>query len=187
MDYALYLKDLLRPVGVYDLESGIGAWEIESLGAAFDNADDETQTLETESVILSASGYGLENYEKILPYIPAYEDLETRRTAIIALLQINDGAFTVSALNRTLAGCGINAKVEETDEKYIVCVSFPDNNGVPYGFDEIKNRIEQILPCHIEAVYTFTYPTWSEIEALGTWGDIENRNMTWSDIEHYKP
>ncbi len=187
MNYTEYIKELLSPLGVYDLNEGAGAGEIEALGETLDVIDDFLSELEREMVCTTAESYGLDRYESMLPYEPVYEDASGRRAALAALLQIDDTSFTKEALNKSLAGCGISAKVYETDEKYLVKVTFPDNRGIPDNIEALKKRIEEILPCHLDVLYVYTYPTWEEILLMGTWGDIESRGTTWDEFERFKP
>ena len=187
MNYTEYLKDLLKPLGVYDLEDGAGAAEIESLGSAFDGADDMTIELEGESNPATAEGYGLEAYEKLLAYGTVRNGVTNRRAAIMGLLRIDDMSFTAESLNGALAGCGINAQVRETAEKYVVEVTFPDERGVPENFESIKERLLKILPCHLDVELVYIYPSWSDIELLGTWRQIENAGYTWAELERFKP
>lgn len=187
MGYADFLKDMLRPLKVYRLEDGFGASELEALGGQLDFVCYETDTLKKECVIPLAEGYGLSQHEEILPYIPAYSDIKSRRAAISALEQIDETCFTKNALNRTLSGCGITAQVEETSDKYKVRVHFPDVRGIPESINLIKQRVETILPCHLEVEYLYLFTTWDELERLvNTWNDLESRNPTFDDIETMK-
>ena len=187
MNYTEYIKDLLKPLGVYDLEEGAGAAEIRCLGNALDALDDVTGSLERESTVVTAEDFGLRMYEKLLSCAAPADVLSDRRAAVIGLLGIDDMSFTADELNNTLAGCGVNAKVRETETKYTVEVYFPDIRGIPENIELIKERILMILPCHLNVVYFYSYPTWRNVEMLGTWRNIEDAHMTWYDIEQYCP
>ena len=186
MNYIESLKDLLYPLGVYNMDEGAGAAEIEGLGTELDSADSEAILAEQETNIMTAMSYGLEKYEDILPYAPVRYSAEERRQTITALLRIDDASFTLEALNSTISGCGIKATVKETAEKYVVSVSFPEERGIPVNIDEIKKRIEEILPCHLDVTYQYFYATWDEVDQLGTWDEVEAKLMTFSDIEKFE-
>ena len=94
MNYTEYIKELVSPLGVYDLNEGAGAGEIEALGETLDVIDDFLSELEREMVCTTAESYGLDRYESMLPYEPVYEDASGRRAALAALLQIDDTSFT---------------------------------------------------------------------------------------------
>ena len=61
MNYIESLKDLLYPLGVYNMDEGAGAAEIEGLGTELDSADSETTLAEQETNIMTAMSYGLKN------------------------------------------------------------------------------------------------------------------------------
>ena len=72
----------------------------------------------------------------------------------------------------------------ETGTPGYVEVRFPDVPGIPDGFEEMRQIIEDILPCHLEIEYVFWYVTWERMEALfDTWGDIEAGDYTWETLE----
>jgi len=137
MGYADYLKDLLRPLGVYAMSGLYGSAELESIGGVMDASSTALAELEKESVIPTAESYGLEAYEQMLPSRPAYSNLATRRAAIQALLRIDESAFTVDMLRSTISGCGISATVEETDKWYTVEVRFPEVKGRPEEIEKL--------------------------------------------------
>ena len=63
-------------------------------------------------------------------------------------------------------------------------VRFPDVPGIPDGFEELRQIIEDILPCHLDIEYVFWYVTWARMEALfDTWGDIEAGEYSWEELE----
>ena len=153
MGYCEYLKAMLNPLGVYNVLKGYGAAELTALGKAFDICCEETEELEKEIAVQTASSYGVDGYAELFFTKPAYTSLDNLRNAIKSLMQVGEGSFTVDSLNSILSGCGISAVVSEGDEWYTVNVSFPDMEEIPENIDEIKERIEQILPCHLGIVY----------------------------------
>ena len=184
MGYGSYLKDLLRPLRLYELDSGDGAAELECEGEQLDAVFAALETAQRESVVATAEDTGLSAYEEILPFVPAYVTDRDRRRAIEALLRIDSRSFTPAAINDTVAGCGIRALVEETDTPLTVRVSFPYNRGVPEDFEQLQKRIGEILPCHLEITYEFVFVLWRELEqwlasgleaeACGTWSAVES-------------
>lgn len=188
MGYADYLKELLRPLGIYQLSGGAGGGELTAVGEAMDELAAALETAERESVLPTASAGGLASYESILPYTPEYGTLSDRRRAIMALLRIDGGSFTVSELCDTLAGCGLRAVVEETGKASTVRVYFPYNRGVPANFEGLKSRIEAILPCHLAVEYSIIYLTWAELEgAFASWNALQAACASWDALEKYDP
>ena len=140
--------------------------------------------VEREMLLTTAQDTGLEAVESLLVRRPVTDSLERRRAALAALLRIGGDSFTLAAINDNLAGCGLNAVASETGTPGYVEVRFPDVPGIPDGFEEMRQIIEDILPCHLEIEYVFWYVTWERMEALfDTWGDIEAGDYTWETLE----
>lgn len=187
MGYSDYLKALLRPLRLYVLDEGYGAAELEQEGAALDRCCGSLEGLEMESSLCTAETYGLEAYEELLPYRPASETQEERRAAIMALLRIDDGSFTLAALNDTIRGCGVDAVVREGEEAMTVEVLFPGVRGLPENLEELQKRTEQILPFHLKVVYCYQFVTWQQLEAwFPSWEALEAKELTWEALEMYE-
>ena len=187
MGYCDYLKALLRPLRLYVLDEGYGAAELEQEGAFMDRCGNDMERLETEAFLSTAETYGLEAYEELLPYRPASETAEERRAAIMALLRIDDGSFTLEALNDTIRGCGIDAVVRESGEAMTVDVFFPGVRGLPENLAELQKRIEQILPCHLKVVYAYQFITWQQLEMwFPSWSALDAAAITWEELEVYE-
>ena len=106
------------------------------------------------------------------------------RKALAALMRIGGDSFTLEAINATISGCGVHAHVEEKEIPGEVAVSFPDIPGIPKGFKEIREIIEDILPAHLGIEYVFWYITWEELERkISCWAEIEERQLTWEQLE----
>jgi len=186
MGYSDYLKNLLRPMRLYELDEGCGAAEIEVLGGAFDEVFEALERAEAEAIVPTAEDKGLSAFETILPYTPGYLSLAGRRGAIMALLRIDGCSFTPSALCDTLSGCGVSAVVQEAEAANTVRVSFPGTRGLPQGFEGLKVRVEKILPCHLDIEYFIVYITWAEIETwFSSWTEMESACADWNALEKY--
>ena len=152
MNHGQNLRDLLEPLGVYRWEGSFQWGELQSEGAALDGVADALASLQQEMNLTTAQGEGLGRERD-------QEDPETLRETLAALLRIGNGAFTLAAMNDALRGCGIPAVVEETETKQVVAVSFPGVVGVPEDFARRKERVEAILPCHLQVEYRFAETT----------------------------
>lgn len=74
--------------------------------------------------------------------------------------------------------------MEEKEIPGEVAVSFPDIPGIPKGFKEIREIIEDILPAHLGIEYVFWYITWEKLERkISCWAEIEERQLTWEQLE----
>ena len=185
MGYAAYLKELLRPLGIYDLSDGtVNGGELDAVGAELDGCAGALEETEREMLLTTAENFGLENIEVLLAHRPPAWDLEHLRAALAALLRIGDDSYTLAAINDNLAGCGLNAVVSETEEQGVVEVRFPEVPGIPDGFESMRVIIEDIIPCHLLIRYVYWYITWNMVEEkFVTWGALDQANLTWTELE----
>ena len=186
MSYAQYLRQLLAPLGVYNFGAPFQSGELEALGAAFDQVEEALEETRRETCLATAEEWGLEKTAALFRRRPPAPDVEAMREALAALLRISGDSFTLEAVNDAITGCGINAKVEETDQAGTVEVSFPQTPGIPPNFSEIRAIIEDIIPAHLRIQYRYWYLLWEELEEkFACWQDIEDLDLTWSELEAY--
>ena len=182
--YAGYLKQLMAPLGVYDLRAGaINEAELYALGSQLDRVAAGLDRLEREVLPATAEQEGLALWETLLAIRPSAASLLDRRSAVRALLQIDGDSLTPDGIGRAILGCGIPARAIEVDTGHLRVV-FPGISGPPEGFDDVQRRILEILPCHLEVEFYFRYVTWAEIVAAGiTWDWTEQNGHTWVSFE----
>ena len=185
MGYCDHLKELLRPLGIYDLSDGtINVGELEAVGAQLDEAEARLELIQRDMLLTTAEALGLERIESLLVHIPQPLDLAHRRAALAALLRISGDSFTLAAINDNLAGCGLTAVVSETGEPGVVEVRFPEVPGIPDGFDQMDRIITDIIPCHLLIRYVYWYITWEMVERkFVTWGALDQAGLTWEALE----
>jgi len=182
--YETYLRQLLAPLGVYDLsDTSINGAELYALGRLLDEVGARMDLAERESLTATAEDQGLRYREELFARRPAAVTAEERRAAIAALLQIDGDSLTPSAINRTLLGCGVRAKALELDTGHLR-VTFPDVGGEPEEFDQISRIVLDILPCHLDVEFYFRYMTWAECErAMFTWAALESAGLDWDEFQ----
>lgn len=183
--YELYLKELLRPLGIYDLaDTSVSGAELYALGAGLDALSGQLETAERESLIPTAEGTGLEMREALFARKPAAVGTKQRRAALCALLQIDGDSLTLADINRTIQGCGIRAEAKETGVAGHICVTFPDVAGEPEHYGQIQKIVSDIIPCHLETEFYLRYLTWLECEGRDyTWAAVEAAGNTWKTFE----
>ena len=142
MSYTDYLKELLRPLGVYDVDAPFNGGELTAAGEALDGAFGALEEVERESSLLTARSWGLEGLAALLLHRPAAETEEGLGQALAALLRIGDDSFTPAAINDTIVGCGVAAECTETGVGR-VRVRFPGVVGVPAQIDRLKQIIQE--------------------------------------------
>ena len=182
--YETYLRNLLAPLGIYDLtESSISGAEVCALGEGLDDVNDRLEEIEQEALTATAEDEGLDRREALFARRPAAYTAADRRAAIAALLQIDGDSLTPAAIDATLRGCGIKARAIEMGEGQLRVI-FPEVAGIPEGFDQIQKIILDILPCHLGVEFYFRYLTWQECEdAQYTWAQVEAAEHTWETFQ----
>ena len=171
MGYVAYLRNLLRPLGVYNLaENSFSGAELAALGAALDELDAYAQEKMREALVMTAEDGGLSAMESLFPYLHTASSVEDRREALSGFLQVSGDSFTEESLCRCLSACGTQCLVFETETPNTVCVRFPKVAGEPENLAEKQKIIESILPCHLQVEYAFNWCLWGTVAAL-TFGD----------------
>lgn len=156
MSHGQNLRDLLEPLGVYRWEGTFQWGELQSQGAALDGVEAELESIQREMNLTTAQAEGLDGVLALLGLEREEGALaEDLRQTAAALLRIGGDSFTLAAMNDTLRGCGLPARVEETGDPLKLKVIFPQAAGIPAGFAQIQARVEDILPCHVQVEYQF--------------------------------
>ena len=185
MKHAICLRELLRPLGVYNLEAVFNGGELDAQGEALDNIMAWLEEVWRESSLASAESWGLEKIASLLIRRPVAADPGKMAAALAALLRIGGDSFTLDAINDTITGCGIPAVVKELG-KGQVSVSFPGVAGEPKEFQKLKKIIEDILPAHLGIEYDFWFLTWQELEDnFPSWQSIEDLELSWTRLETF--
>ena len=169
MSHAAYLRELLRPLGVYDWNAPFNGGELDAQGEALDQCMERLEEIQRESSLVTAQDWGLENIARLLARRPVATEPRALGAALAALLRIS--------------GCGVPALVKELGVGQ-VAVFFPGIAGEPPGFQELKVIIEDILPAHLGIAYKFWFITWEELEEkFPTWQVIEAEKLSWTELE----
>ena len=183
MSAAQYLRDLLRPLGIYDLTAPFNGGELDAAGLELDGMEELLEEIQRETCLATAESWGPEKWASLFVQRPISEGGQELAAALAALLRISGDSFTLADINDTVSGCGIPAQVTEQGVGQ-VRVTFPGVAGEPAGFMQLKERIEAILPAHLDIEYWFWYLTWAELESKFTsWQAIEDRDLTWAGLE----
>ena len=185
MGYGNYLRELLRPLGVYQLDPpSLSGSELEALGRGLDDLSSRLDYVERECALATAESEGLDRREALFARTPVHYSTDLRRQAIAALLRIGGDCFTLTDINAAISGCGVNALALEKDQFGYIRIIFPNVAGIPEGFEQIREIILDIVPCHLDVEFYFRYLTWAECEAFGyTWAIIHEREYTWFEFE----
>ncbi|MPM49472.1 hypothetical protein SDC9_96202 [bioreactor metagenome] len=183
-EYEAHLKNLLAPLGIYNLRDGtLNESALFAAAVGLDGVSDKLEKAEREALTVTAESEGLQRREALITRRPAANTIPLRRSAIAALLQIDADSFSLDSINRTISGCGIKALAQEMGGGKIRIV-FPEVAGIPEEFRQIQKIVLDIIPCHLETEFYFRYMLWSECESHGwTWAEVESGEHTWYSFE----
>lgn len=153
MGYCEHLKKTLQPLQIYELDTGIGATELEVEGAAMDGIEAILSDTLRNMLPATADESGFEFWKKLFPFLPASGSLEDRREALVTLLNIGQCECSDQGLNFVLGACGLPANVSETSTKELLKVTILDDELSDSELQKVKDCVEAILPCHLEISY----------------------------------
>ena len=73
--------------------------------------------------------------------------------------------------------------IEEQFNKYIITVTFTSKIGIPPNIEQIKKKLREVLPAHLNYTMVFKYRTWGDLGNMNkTWGYFTNKGYTWEDM-----
>ena len=93
MSHAQYLRDLLRPLGVYDLTAPFNGGELDAQGEALDAVCARLEDIQKEASLATAEGWGLEKIASLLTRRPVASQPRKLAAALAALLRIGGDNF----------------------------------------------------------------------------------------------
>ena len=181
------LREILRPLGLYALTPGsLSGSELYAVGGELDALDSLLQEMELESIPLTASDWGIYEYERLFKFRNGAVRPDARRKALLAMLGGNSTQCSIDAINQTIAGCGADGTVSEIDAGSVQ-VRFSEHIDSPELLARMKDIIDGILPCHLAVEYYLEYPTWSDWESyFPTFSVFDGLGLSWDGLELYK-
>ena len=151
-----YLKNLLRPMRLYDVDEGYGADELWVEGSFLDGVLAALDDIDREMLIPTAEDTGLARYEELLPYRPSSATLADRRQAVMAqemaaaeLVEPTFGRFEIEGGRRpaeqaerhgTIGGMALSGEGERTVERRADRRGAVARRGLSQQFEEVPRR-----------------------------------------------
>ena len=176
MGYADYLKQMLKPLGVYNLTSGYGNAELEAVGDALDKVCAVLDNALSGSTYTDTDGEYLKMFEALFPIVNFGETEEERRENLLTLLSVNDNMSDKTSLEALLKACGLEAEIIETDNKFTVELHFAKIRGELS--DEEIQVCRAVMPSHIAMKFICDGLTWDRAEELfPTFDNLDNAGL----------
>lgn len=155
MSYGDYLKKTLKPLGIYELDSGIGALELEVEGAVLDGIQNSISDTVKNMLPATADENGINQWGRLIGIRPVGADIAAKRSSVMGLMRLGECECSDQGLNYVLDTCGIPAAVSESATKETVRVTIFENHLEDGEEEKIKALVEAILPCHLDVVYAY--------------------------------
>lgn len=90
--------------------------------------------------------------------------------------------MTIKKLIETNANA--DCDVVEIFDKYYITVTFTSKIGIPPNIEQIKKKLREVLPAHLNYEMIFKYRTWGDLKKLGkTWGYYKDNSTKWEDLK----
>lgn len=184
MKHETILKNLLKPLGVYDVNAMFNQAELCAVGKALDDLHAWLEEVEREINLVTAQAWGITEIEGLFSGKPYHASRGEMVRALSALLRIGGDSFTIGAINDALLCCGVRATVSETGAQGQVEIRFPGIAGIPDAIEQMRPMIEMIIPPHLEISYYFFYILWNQMEErFATWNQLERTEFDWKTLE----
>jgi hypothetical protein len=152
---------------------------------ALRQAIDET----LDQFFVRTASWSLDDWEAELGLTPAPTQPDSeRRDRIVSRIR-GFGTCTISVV-KSVSEAYVFGSVEVTEQPalYQVTVKFIDQHGIPPNFGDLQAALRAVVPAHLEIVYSYTYMTWDQWDALGkTWDQTDALGLTWDEFDAYSP
>ena len=177
MGFADYIKNMLRPMGVYRLDRGYGASEIEAIGDSLDKINALLTMHLVGCNLKESSGDYLSKIESLFPIVNFADGESERRENVLTLMMVNENFSDKASLEKILSACGLKAEICETDEKFVLELHFEDIRG---ELSDTEAQVcKSIMPAHTVLKFICDGLTWDSAEArFPTWDDFDNCGLT---------
>ena len=146
MTAAEHMAQVLRGTGLYTLDGDtLVDAELAAYGAGFALVEEAFEELLGELFVETATGYGLDCWERLFRPRASTAGTAQRRASLLARLGISGAAHTLAEYGALLPGAGIAGTLSEDGEGGLLVTGSPA--GVPE--EEAKGELDRLLPAHL--------------------------------------
>lgn len=177
---------LLRPLHLYALSGNtLVDAELAAYDAGFALVEDALNTLVRETLIQTATGYGLSLREQIMGlWLRRANSNEKRRELLLYRLSVAPNDYNLVGMHSSMRAAGLNAKiVEDIPNERIRIIE----DGYISDFENIDAVLEDIrhmMPAHLDADFEIGNYTWAEFEtACVICDEFDAKDVTWGKLD----
>lgn len=159
------MKDMLSPLGIYNLEDGsLVTQELTVYAHELEKLHEELAVMLRELFISTAQDYGIEKIEELFQRVRHDLGIGERRDRISNYMTLSNTDFSLGSIEEQLRLSGIVTEIVQGTEE----LSFPEL----IASDDIAetarqlNIIEDIVPAHLDIEVGIEPMCWDELDNL---------------------
>ena len=176
----------LTPLRLYNLNKNSHVYaELAAYDAAFLLLEELLWQVWQNAFVQTATGEALRLYEKLVG-LPerTYMDEQTRRELIIYRLSVAPFDFTAEKMLGSMRAAGIEATLTEYPESERLIVRSISLIDPTLTIDIAKNRLEALVPAHLEWDLDFGFTDWICLETLNyAWNGFDALDCEWGNLD----
>jgi hypothetical protein len=132
----------------------------------------------------STATWGLAIYEREFGITPDINKPQDQRLSVLRAKMRGQGTTTKPMLQSMAASfSGGEVDVNERFAEYITEIKFVGTWGTPPNVNDLWDSIREILPAHLDLIFTYRYLTWRELNAQSlTFAELSAMNMQWNEF-----
>ena len=185
MNALTLLKSKLKPLGIYNLQSGttLNA-ELSAYAKGLEILEAEIEEAERECFVSTATTYGIELRERLFGYLKASLSTKDRRQRLIYRYKITSNDYTKIRIEEAAKACSIDGYIIENEGK----MSFNFNCNNNFENEQQKkdaiSEIQAFLPAHLNCIFDFRDLSWDKIsENDYSFNQMDQKDLTWNEID----
>lgn len=179
------MKDVLSPLGIYNLEDGsLVTCELRVYASQFEKLHQELAAMLKEFFISTAQSYGIEKIEELFQRVRPDLSIQERKERISRYTTLCNMDFSKENIESQLNLAGIFAEFTENHEEETLC--FPELIALTDIVETARQLsiIEDIVPAHLNIDVGITPLCWDELDNLEfNFGTIDRANLRFDLFE----
>jgi len=181
------VRENLAALRVYNLtEESLVSAEIAAYDTAFKILEDKLAEINRDAFVQTAEGDALRRYVSLVG-LPPRRDVSTasRRELVIYRMSVAPYDFTATRMLGSARAAGIEAEITEDPPGERLRVDTHAIIDPSLTSDLARERLESLLPAHLEWELNFGLSTWEHFDSLDKhWSKIDDLNLKWQQADN---
>lgn len=178
------MKTHMAPLKIYDDDAQVLEYELRTYASEIERLYSWLDTMFHERFIETAEDIGLTVYEELFGPERDDESVENRRAMLKLRMNLGEGDFTPSGIQKALDSLGLSYTISEFPTlNRLNITATTDYSEAQQAL--ILREVTGIVPAHLDFQMTFNTITWDELDALDRPFDaIDTEDQTWDQFDH---